>query len=220
MSRLAVYQSLWAMNSGVAHDTSSNLEDTFAMVANAGFDGMVLDLDNQSEDLINRARPLFRKYGLGCELNAFPTSMEDMQPMWALAQELAAERVNIVARVIPNSVDRGGGQGRGNCCFRNSPKLCNQRARLHCRTTECRARNATLRRFVALCCRSRDNPAGRRTAKRAHQSNFATYSCLPGPNSISTANSAADRFSSAPALGGAISGVVGTGIQAMAQKCR
>ncbi len=105
MSRLAVYQSLWAMNSGVAHDTPGHLDDTFAMVADAGFDGLVLDLDSQSEDLINRARPLFRKYGLGCELNAFPTSMEDMQPMWALAQELAAERVNIVARVIPNSVD-------------------------------------------------------------------------------------------------------------------
>lgn len=75
------------------------------MVANAGFDGMVLDLDGHTDEFISRAKPLYRKYDLACQLNAFPTSVEDMQPMFAMAQELAAERVNIVARVIPNSVD-------------------------------------------------------------------------------------------------------------------
>jgi len=105
MARLAVYQSLWAMDTDIANDASRSVEEAFSMVADAGFDGMVLDLHEHSDELVNRCKPLFRKHGLACQLNAFPTSMDDMQPMFATAKDLSAERVNIVARVIPNSVD-------------------------------------------------------------------------------------------------------------------
>lgn len=105
MLRLAVYQSLWAMGSGSGDTPPASLDNTFAMIADAGFDGVAVDLRNGAEELVTQIQPLFQKHGLACQVNTFPASLEDMLPMFALARELNAEGVNIVARVIPNSVD-------------------------------------------------------------------------------------------------------------------
>lgn len=105
MSALAVYQSLWAMDSGRSGQTARTLDESFGLAADAGFEGMAIDLDAGDQEIVGKVVPLYRKSGLKCHLNAYPASMEDMQPFFEIARTLEAETINIVARVLPNSVD-------------------------------------------------------------------------------------------------------------------
>jgi len=101
VQRLEIYQSLWGMqlrNPKVAERTD---EESFAMVADAGFDGICLDpsVGEIPENL--QKRPLFDKHGLGCMVNAFPGSPDDMQPLLAFASSMSACMVNVISGVMP-----------------------------------------------------------------------------------------------------------------------
>lgn len=105
MPRLDVYQSLWSMDPGRgSHDTATT-EEYFAQVQQAGFAGMGIDLASADRDTVHKTMPLFRQYELGCVINAFPASMEDVLPVLEMAREFDAVVVNIIAQVIPSSVD-------------------------------------------------------------------------------------------------------------------
>lgn len=105
MPRLDVYQSLWAMDPGRgSHDTATT-EEYFAQVQQAGFAGMGIDLASADRDTVLKTMPLFRQYELGCVINAFPASMEDVLPVLEMAREFDAVVVNIIAQVIPSGVD-------------------------------------------------------------------------------------------------------------------
>lgn len=76
-------------------------EESFALVAEAGFDGMCLD-PSRAEIAENQARRgLFEKYGLGCMINAFPYSPDDMQPLLDFATSMDACLVNVISGVMP-----------------------------------------------------------------------------------------------------------------------
>ena len=76
-------------------------EESFALVAEACFDGMCLD-PSVEEIPANRAKlPLFEKYGLGCMVNAFPRTPGDMQPLLEFARQMDACMVNVVSGVMP-----------------------------------------------------------------------------------------------------------------------
>lgn len=76
-------------------------EESFAMVADAGFDGMCLD-PSVAEIAENRARKaLFEKHGLGCMINAFPYAPDDMRPLLEFATEMHACMVNVISGVMP-----------------------------------------------------------------------------------------------------------------------
>lgn len=105
MPKLDVYQSLWAMDPGRgSHDTAST-EEYFALVKNAGFAGMGIDLAASDRETAYKTMPLFKQYELGCVINAFPTSMEDVLPVLEMAREFNAVVVNIIAQVIPSSIE-------------------------------------------------------------------------------------------------------------------
>jgi len=97
---LEIYQSLWGMQLRNPNTPERTDEESFAMVAEAGFDGMCLDpsVDEIPENLKKRA--LFKKYGLGCMVNAFPYSPDDMQPLLAFADQMNACMVNIISGVM------------------------------------------------------------------------------------------------------------------------
>ncbi len=105
MARLDVYQSLWAMDSGRGSHDPAPLEEQFAMVKNAGFAGMAIDLAAADHETAYKTMPLFRQYELGCVINAFPASMDDVLPVLRMASEFNAVVVNIIAQVIPSSVE-------------------------------------------------------------------------------------------------------------------
>ena len=103
MPRLEVYQSLWAMDPGRGSHEAVSTEESFALVKNAGFAGIAIDLAAADRETAYKTMPLFRQYELGCVINAFPASMEDMLPVLEMAREFEAVVVNIIAQVVPSS---------------------------------------------------------------------------------------------------------------------
>ncbi len=75
------------------------------MVREAGYAGIAINLAASDLDTAYKTLPLFQQHELGCVINAFPASMEDMLPVLQMAHEFNAVAVNIIAQVIPSSVD-------------------------------------------------------------------------------------------------------------------
>lgn len=101
MQTLEIYQSLWAMEFRNPRRDELSRDESFAMIAAAGFDGACLDPAVDEIDACRALGPLFAQHGLGCMINAFPNSAEDMQPLLALANALDACHVNVVSGVMP-----------------------------------------------------------------------------------------------------------------------
>jgi hypothetical protein len=81
------------------------LEESFEMVAAAGFDGMAIDLGAADLPLVLKARPLLERYGLGCILIAFPKTVSALRPVLLTAKEIGAPFVNVIGQVMPISVE-------------------------------------------------------------------------------------------------------------------
>ena len=105
MPKLDVYQSLWAMDPGRGSHDGGSTEEYFALIKNAGFAGAAIDLAASDRETAYKTMPLFRQYELGCVINAFPTSMDDVLPVLEMAREFNAVVVNIIAQVIPSGVE-------------------------------------------------------------------------------------------------------------------
>lgn len=101
MPTLEIYQSLWAMQLRNPNRAERSDEESFAMCAAAGFDGMCLDptVEEIPENLEKRA--LFEKHELGCMINAFPRHPDDMQVLLEFAREMDASVVNVISGIMP-----------------------------------------------------------------------------------------------------------------------
>ncbi|MEM6663724.1 MAG: sugar phosphate isomerase/epimerase [Pseudomonadota bacterium] len=109
MSTLEVYQSLWAMQPHAPDGVRIPVEMAFEMVADAGYDGMAIDLGASDMKSMQATRPHFERHGLGCLIMAFPKTIEDLRPVLHMAKDFNAIGVNIIgqapaltlARMIP-----------------------------------------------------------------------------------------------------------------------
>lgn len=101
MQKLEIYQSLWAMELRSPHAPERTHAQSFAMVAEAGFDGMCIDPSVPEIPDMQALLPLYEKYELGCMVNAFPAREDDMQPLLALARKFDACLVNVISGVMP-----------------------------------------------------------------------------------------------------------------------
>lgn len=93
------------MDAGRGSHPAVSHEQAFEMVRDAGYDGMAINLGAADIETAYKTQPYFRQYDLGCVINAFPASMEDMLPVLQMAREFNAVAVNVIAQVIPSSVD-------------------------------------------------------------------------------------------------------------------
>jgi len=101
MQKLEIYQSLWGMQLRNPHQPERADEESFAMVAEAGFDGMCLDpAVSEIGDNLNKQH-LFDRHGLGCMVNAFPGAPKDMEPLLDFANDMNACIVNVISGVMP-----------------------------------------------------------------------------------------------------------------------
>jgi hypothetical protein len=105
MHKLEVYQSLWAMELRRPDGKERSVEESFDMVATAGFDGMAIDFGVTDIDAALKTKPLFEKYGLGCLLIAFPKTIEALRPVLEMAKQFDAPFVNVIGQVMPISVE-------------------------------------------------------------------------------------------------------------------
>jgi hypothetical protein len=101
MQNLKIYQSLWGMELRSPHMPERTAAESFAMVAEAGFDGMCIDPSVSEIPQMRALQPLYEKHGLGCMVNGFPNHEDDMQPLLEFAHEFDACMVNVISGVMP-----------------------------------------------------------------------------------------------------------------------
>jgi hypothetical protein len=104
MQKLEVFQSLWAMELRHPDQPERGHERNFAMIAEAGYDGVCLDPAVDEIDKYRATLPQFERYGLKRMVNLFPRHSRDMQPLLAFAKEIGAVKVNTIGQVMPVSV--------------------------------------------------------------------------------------------------------------------
>ena len=105
MQRLEVFQSLWAMELRRPDGVERTVADNFAMVADAGYAGMAIDLGVMDNEQALATRPYFEKHGLGCLINAFPQTIEDLRPVLRMSKQFDTRFVNIIGQVMPIRVE-------------------------------------------------------------------------------------------------------------------
>ncbi|MDA0707063.1 MAG: sugar phosphate isomerase/epimerase [Proteobacteria bacterium] len=101
IQKLKIYQSLWAMELRSPHAPERTHAECFRKVAEAGFDGMCLDPSVSEIPGMRALRSLYKEFGLGCMINAFPASEDDMAPLLDFAVEMDACMVNVISGVMP-----------------------------------------------------------------------------------------------------------------------
>ncbi len=101
MQQLKIYQSLWGMELRSPHVPERSNEENFRMVAEAGFDGMCIDPSADEIPEQRKLGDLYREYDLGCMVNAFPATEDDMVPLLDFALEMNACMVNVISGVMP-----------------------------------------------------------------------------------------------------------------------
>ena len=105
MQKLEIFQSLWAMELRRPDGVERTHEEAVEMVAAAGYAGMGLDMGIFDDDKNRRTKPLFQQHELGCLINAFPKSIEDLRPVLRMAKEFDARFVNVIGQVMPISLE-------------------------------------------------------------------------------------------------------------------
>jgi hypothetical protein len=100
MQKLEIYQSLWGMELRSPHVPERTHEESFAMVAEAGFDGICIDPSVDEIPKMMSLRSLFERHELGSMVNAFPNSEDDMQPLLEFAKDFDACMVNVISGVM------------------------------------------------------------------------------------------------------------------------
>jgi hypothetical protein len=101
MQRLEIYQSLWGMELRSPHIPERTPEESFAKVADAGFDGMCIDPSVPEIPDMQKLKPLYDEFKLGCMVNAFPSREDDMQPLLEFGKDFDACMVNVISGVMP-----------------------------------------------------------------------------------------------------------------------
>ena len=107
MQKLEIFQSLWAMELRRPGQAERPVEESFTMVAAAGFDGLCLDPAVTEIEEFLKLKPLFRTSELKCMINAFPYTVGELPPLLKLAKELDACLVNVIGGVMPLTLEEG-----------------------------------------------------------------------------------------------------------------
>lgn len=106
MQKLKVYQSLWAMELRRPDGFEWSDEARFKMIAEAGYDGVCLDPAVHEIDENLAKKHLFEKYDLGCMVNAFPKTDDDLRQLLQFSKDMNATTVSIIGTVYPvNAAD-------------------------------------------------------------------------------------------------------------------
>ena len=118
--QLEVFQSLWAMERRAPDGKEWSLPEKFRMIAEAGYDGLSIDMAASDIPTVEEARPLFKEFGLECLIVAFPRTVEDLKPVYDMAGELGARFVAINAVTFPFTPEEGAAFVRGALDLANS----------------------------------------------------------------------------------------------------
>lgn len=99
MQTLEIFQSLWALQPHGPDGERIPVEQTFEMVAEAGYDGLTIEGGPDDIPDMLATKPLYDRLGLGCNINAFPKSVEGLRPFLHMAKDFNAIGCNIIGQV-------------------------------------------------------------------------------------------------------------------------
>ena len=99
--KLEVFQSMWAMEQRRPDDFNWSLDQKFEMIAEAGYAGVAVDFAWNDIADARKCIPYMQQYELGCALIAFPSTLEDLREIVALAGEFDTRYIAINARYFP-----------------------------------------------------------------------------------------------------------------------
>ena len=101
---LEIHQSLWAMERRIPGEAERPLEVMIAEIAEAGFDGVCLDLAMADIPLAEAARPWLDKFGLKRLFNGFPKNDEELTTLLAVARDHGAPALSVIGQLMPRDV--------------------------------------------------------------------------------------------------------------------
>ncbi len=102
---LKVFTSLWAMQPHDQTGVKLPLADVCAMVADAGFDGLAIDLGASDVATAHAVRPHLEKHGLTPLIVAFPKTIDSLRDTLVMAQDFGSPFVDVIGQVTPLTVD-------------------------------------------------------------------------------------------------------------------
>ncbi len=105
MAALKVFTSLWAMQ---PHDQSGIIlpvPEICELVANAGYDGLAIDLGVADVEQAREVCPEISRCGLTPLIVAFPKSVNELKDVLCMAGDFGSPFVNVIGQVMPISVD-------------------------------------------------------------------------------------------------------------------
>lgn len=105
MQKLAVYQSLWGMQSCNPEECSRPHEDVFQQAADANFSGLCLDPGVSQIEEYLALKPLYEQHQMECLVNVFPNTVAEMKPLLEFCKEMDAPFANVIAPVFPLTVE-------------------------------------------------------------------------------------------------------------------
>ena len=103
--QLKVYTSLWSM---MPHDDTGVIlpyEDICRMVAEAGYDGMAIDLGAGDVAQAREVQPIMARHGLTPLIVAFPKSVASLHETLVMAKDFGSPFVDVIGQVFPLTVD-------------------------------------------------------------------------------------------------------------------
>ena len=105
MRRLRVYQSLWSMQPHDASGEKLPFDRVAAMVAEAGYAGLAIDLGAADVATAHAVRPHLEREGLTPLIVAFPRTVESLRDTLLMAQDFGSPYVNVIGQVFPLTVE-------------------------------------------------------------------------------------------------------------------
>lgn len=105
MQDLVVYQSLWGMQTCNTNVATRPHEEVFTQAAQAKFAGLCLDPGVSQIEEYLALKPFYQQYQMGCLVNVFPNSVEEMRPLLEFSKEMGAPYANVIAPVFPLTVE-------------------------------------------------------------------------------------------------------------------
>jgi len=102
---LKTYTSLWAMRPHDDTGTILTYEQVCAKVAEAGYDGMAIDLGAGDVAQAYEVEPIMRKHGLTPLIVAFPKTVASLEDTLNMAKDFGSPFVDVIGQVMPLSVD-------------------------------------------------------------------------------------------------------------------
>ena len=102
---LKTYTSLWAMQPHDQTGTILSYDEVCSKVAEAGYDGMAIDLGAGDVAQAREVAPIMDKYGLTPLIVAFPNTIASLEDTLIMAKDFGAPFVDVIGQVTPLSVD-------------------------------------------------------------------------------------------------------------------